>query len=340
MTTYLRLAREARGLTQTQVANALRIAAPDLSRWERGLRPVPEHWRDQLADHYGVLPDLLTSSVAVDGPVAGPVHHRQYKNVPAAVQKQIDARVMLHARAAGALLDGVELDVPFQVPELDVSPRQAAMLVRANWRLPSGPIPDLVGALERAGVIVLAEPFGTDRIAGLSVVRGTAFVMVVNTDCPWDRIRFTLAHELGHLVMHRSVLDEHVETEANDFASHFLMPDEDIAPDLVGRKLTWGYLLSLKPYWGCSAGATLQKAKALGAISERQYVSIRKYVSRTGQHRVEPNPLPPEQPTLLREIVEVQRGDLGSWQGVASHAGTWQAQEIARGYGGLRLASA
>lgn len=340
MTENLRIAREAAGLSQKDAAVRLGIAASDLSRWERGLRPVPPHRLNDLAQLYGVAPSFLSAETFLEGPIAGPLHHRSYKQMPAAIRKQIDARAMLHGHAIRRLLGGVEVDTPFVVPEYDVAPDDAATLVRSLWRLPNGPIHNLVETLERAGVVVVVESFGTDRVAGLSMLTGGRPVMVANADCPWDRIRFTLAHELGHMVLHRHFLDEYVEEEANQFAAAFLMPAQDIAPYFARTKqITVGYLLALKTQWGTAASALLRRARDLGRINEKQYSRLIRQMSGSGLLRREPNQVPAETPALVKEIAEQQKADLGSWSAVASVVEALSPQDIARTYAAQRMAA-
>ena len=100
-------------------------------------------------------------------------------------------------------------------------------------RMPSGPVRDLMGWLESAGCLVVAEDFGVitggGRVDGLSQWAGDWPVMLVNGRVPTDRLRLTLAHEPGHLCLHSAELGGDPEGEANAFAAEFLMPAAVIA---------------------------------------------------------------------------------------------------------------
>ena len=92
----------------------------------------------------------------------------------------------------------------------------------------------MVTLLENNGIIVISMVFGTDKMDGLSSITNKGRrVVFLNSRMPSDRIRFSLAHELGHIIMH---LDDIIpdnrdeEDEANTFASEFLMPSNDIKP--------------------------------------------------------------------------------------------------------------
>lgn len=105
------------------------------------------------------------------------------------------------------LLRNVE-ELPVQFERMDVdeykSPEEIARLVRAAWQVPYGPIRNLVAVVEAAGGIVVQCSFGTRQLDAVSQwPRGMAPLFFVNTDNPVDRWRYTLAHEVGHIIMHR-----------------------------------------------------------------------------------------------------------------------------------------
>src|SRR5262249_30585164 len=139
--------------------------------------------------------------------------------------------------------------------------------VRAMWNLPPGPIANLVGTIEAAGGIVLRWPFGTPKIDGISRwAPGLPPVFFLNDQIPMDRARLTLAHELGHMILHDAPFPE-MEPEANEFAREFLMPSREIRRRLEGCNL---YKLStLKPYWKVSMAALLYAAEELSVVTPR-----------------------------------------------------------------------
>ena len=124
------------------------------------------------------------------------------------------------------------------IPEIDPDEYQGAKKGRLNvedvartireaWMLPSGPIPNMVQIIEDNGGIVVPCDFGTDLLDAMSQrIDGLPVLFFVNIHVPADRVRHTLAHELGHMVLHTTNLkdDEEMEREADDFAGSFLLP--------------------------------------------------------------------------------------------------------------------
>ena len=137
-------------------------------------------------------------------------------------------------------------------------------------------------------------------------------LIVLNIDQPSDRMRFTLAHELGHLVMHKFP-SANMEQEANAFATALLLPTNDIAPYLIGRKIELSTLAALKPEWRVSMAGLLMAASRVGALDEGRSKYLWKIMSVKGYRLREPPELdfPREIPTVLKSIVDMHTSALG-----------------------------
>lgn len=189
----------------------------------------------------------------------------------------------------------------------------AARRLREHWNL-EGPITNLIGTLERHGILVVYRSLGSRAQDGVSSWPADLThppIVVVNDDLPPDRVRFTVAHELGHLLLHRVPADE-AEREANRFAAEFLVPAAAIKPELEG--LTTGdfaRLARLKPIWGVSIGMLVQRARDTETISDRQFREFRVRLTRLGWDINEPGSLPEERPTLLRKAITIGRESVG-----------------------------
>jgi Zn-dependent peptidase ImmA (M78 family) len=137
-------------------------------------------------------------------------------------------------------------------------------------------------------------------------------LVVLNSEQPADRLRYTLAHELGHLVMHRFPTLK-MEEEANDFASALLMPAADIKPYFVGRRVDLALLASLKPERRVAMQALLMRATALEFISKNQAQYLWKQISAKRLRLREPPELDfaPEKPTVIETMLRLHRDALG-----------------------------
>jgi Zn-dependent peptidase ImmA (M78 family) len=125
----------------------------------------------------------------------------------------------------------------------------------------------------------------------------------INADHNGERQRFTLGHELGHMVLH-DVPEPEYEKQADAFSAEFLMPEQEIRPQLEGHRLNLARLVDIKLHWRVSISAVVMRAETLGVISERQARSLWQMLNARGFRDREPFPIEPEQPTLLRAAID------------------------------------
>jgi len=309
------LARQARGLTQIELADRLGISQAQVSKIENGLDRADAVLVDRYARVLDYRPSFFYQKEALVG--LPPYHHRKRARLSAKKLDAVYAELNIRRMHLQALIRSAELDTPKALPDLHLDDfegdsAEAARVLREHWLLPRGPLKDMTRAVENAGILVLACDFGTDLLDGLSLrVEGLPPLIFLRTDMPGDRYRFTLAHELGHLALHwySPTSDDLMEAQADRFAAAFLMPAQDITPYLSGLSLS--KLMMLKQVWGVSMQAILYRAKDLGTIGERQHESLWRQISRAGYRRTEPVEVPRERPGLLMEVVELHLDELG-----------------------------
>jgi len=303
----LATARRAKGLSQEELAERVGVTQEAISRYESERRDPSPEVLEQLARALGVTARFLESSGAVKGAWAIDAHLRRRATARASIWRQKEARLNMLRQHARFLYEEVGVRSPQVVPTFDplfTDPEDAARMTRMQWRMPVGPVRNLLGWIESAGCLVIAEDFGTDRVDGLSQWVDDHPVMLLNASAPTDRKRLTAAHELGHLCLHTTDIGEDVEREANLFAAEFLMPAEVIRSEL--RNLSLGQLVELKRIWGVSVQALIERARHLGVLSADQRTVFYKQLSHRGWRKREPasEDIAPEAPRLSYEIAE------------------------------------
>lgn len=199
-----------------------------------------------------------------------------------------------------------KVDLPALDPEM--SPADAARAVRQVWNLGDGPIPDVVGLLERRGVIVSRLSAATDELDAFSCWIGDRpfVVLVANKDAA-DRSRFDAAHELAHLLLHHDAQpgDAELERAAHAFAAEFLAPSASIA-SMLPTRVDWRRLAELKLIWGVSMAMLLRRMRDLGRISDASYRRGMMEMGKLRWRKNEPVALgQPEQPELLSRAVQL-----------------------------------
>nr|MBA2671179.1 ImmA/IrrE family metallo-endopeptidase [Gemmatimonadota bacterium] len=244
-------------------------------------------------------------------------YHRKRQSVTSTALRQIHAELNIRRFHLARLLKAAQIDREVLFPELDVedyngSPEEVARAVRSLWQLPSGPVRNMMRSIEAAGGIVVPCDFG---VAEVDAIAQRVFdfppIIYYNPSIPSDRLRFTLAHELGHLIMHR-LPHPKMEPEADRFAAEFLMPERDIRPQF-GARVTIEIVAAMKPVWKVAVGALIRRARDVGKIDDATYTRLYKELSRRGYLRREPAELdfPPEKPTILPDLIVLHLNDLG-----------------------------
>ncbi|HKZ74251.1 MAG TPA: ImmA/IrrE family metallo-endopeptidase [Steroidobacteraceae bacterium] len=199
-------------------------------------------------------------------------------------------------------------DAPFPVRSI-ADADHAARAVRSHWGLGLDPIPDFVELLEERGIKVLAADLR--RIGGLTARvrrpgKDPVPVIVVNESEWGERQRFTLAHELGHLVMHVAPAID-AERAAHRFAGALLMPAESLWA-AVGRNrssVSRGELLELKKLYGVSVQAIAYRCRDLGIFGDRLFRTLFRQFSKAGWRTApyrEPFALPPVRPRRFERL--------------------------------------
>jgi Zn-dependent peptidase ImmA (M78 family)/DNA-binding XRE family transcriptional regulator len=301
----LAIARKARGLTQSELAELVGATQPTINRYEAGDRDPEPETVTALAKALGVTEQLLTHGNRFRGALAVDAHMRRHKTTKASVWRQREARLNLLRVHASFLFEEISIMSDQHVPTFDpedLPPQRAAQLIRAQWKMPLGPVVNLTRWLEASGVLVFEEDFGTHRIDGLSQWVGDHPVMLINAAAPPDRKRLTKAHELGHLVLHSSIATEDMESEANRFAAELLMPIDEIRPEL--RKVDLGTLVELKREWGVSMQAILERAYGLKTVTPEARTRFYKMMNARGWKSNEPGGefIPDEHPEFPAQI--------------------------------------
>lgn len=316
----LRLARQYRGFKQHQFARMLRVEPSTVSRIENGIIDASEDIADRAAGHLRFPRSFFEQTDRVYGfPLS--VHPSMWRKKAAVSQHDVDRALaemnirMMHLRR---LIRAVEYEPMLQMPALDVDAcrgdiETVATLVRRTWLMPAGPVRDLTSWLERAGCFVIHTDLPDAAMDGVTLhAPDTPPCIFLNRRQPSDRMRFSLAHELGHLVMHR-LPRPRMEDEANAFAGAFLAPANDIRPHFSGRRMTLPLLASLKPEWRMAMAALLYRGKQLGFVDDNQ---ARYLWQQFNMHKIrlrEPPELdfPPETPTLMPKLISLHLDQLG-----------------------------
>ena len=305
----LSLAREYRGMTQKDLAAAASITQPQIAQMENGqTNSASANTINAVIEALGFPIEFFELQETKIGFGSSSVFYRKKSKITAADRRVIQSKVNLHRIALKKMLNAVDIKPTLNLLTVDLesgkTPIDAANLIRSTWNIPDGPIQDLTKLLERAGIVIIECDFGTKYIDGTTIWNMDAPPTIyVNKDLSPDRYRFTIAHELGHLVMHEDH-NEDMENQADQFASELLMPKQFFSP-YVSRfhgapKLH--ELSALKGMWKVSIAAMIERMHQLNFISQEKRKVLYIMMNQQKIRQVEPNSFEKEKPALLEKI--------------------------------------
>lgn len=314
----LRVARQVRGLSQAKLSVESGLTQGAISKVENGLSEPSGDVAQKLADTLRFPLSYFYQSFQPFGlPVSVHPMFRKKASVPVKELEQLEAGLNLRLSHYQTLLRSIEVDRDLELPKFDLDdydndPVAIASLVRRTWQVPRGPIKNLVEYVERAGCIVVHCDFDNVSVSGVTIaLKGLPPFIFLNRNNPADRQRFTLAHELGHIVMHRLPTPD-MESEADRFAGALLLPPDQIAPYFMDG-VSLPKLAALKPVWRVSMASLLVAANNLGYLTPNQNQWLWRQFSAKGYRTTEPPELnlKVEEPSVIRDIIQVHLDEHG-----------------------------
>ena len=304
-TKRLSLARMRRRLTAKGLAEACDLSPMTITRLEKGENQPDQETILKLATAL----NFPSAFFFADDPEQLDTNAVSFRSLSKMSAKERDA-----ALAAGSL--GLQLsdwiEDRFELPKaslLDLSyeayPEQAAQSMRQFWKIGEKPVGNMIGLLEQNGVRVFSLSENTKTVDAFSFWRDEKPYVFLNTFKTAEHSIMDTAHELGHLVMHRHGgprSSRDAEREANQFASAFLMPANDVRARFPPR-ITVELIVKAKARWRVSAMAMTYRLKNLGLLTDWQYKSTCIELGKRGYRTAEPNGIERETSIVWQKIL-------------------------------------
>ena len=310
----LRLARKRSGLSLRALSSAMDglVSAQAIGKYERAEMMPSSTVAIALADALEVTPSYLLSpsSVSLES-----VEFRKLSSTRARERAAVEAEVLDHVDRYLQIeeilgVDTTGQDMPdgaaYSIQSMEDA-EEVATTLRAAWNLGSAPIQNMTELLEERGIKVFKLDL-PERVDGLScrvhrLDGDDVPVVVCSTGKSVERQRFTIAHELGHLVLDiPSTIPE--EKACHRFAGAFLAPGAELIREVGRRRHNFGFaeLIEIKRMFGISAVALVMRMRDLGIINEATLRTIFRGIGSSWRSE-EPHPLDREElPTRFRRL--------------------------------------
>lgn len=304
----LRLARHYWGKTLNDIAEEIGKTRQYVSQLEnsKGNLRLDDPTTKDLACFLHVAPTFFFKPVGVSLSEEQ-AHFRKLATTKTSMKQKVLAR--------GTIFDQLVefIDTKVRLPTVDFPDEsgaetteeieQAAERLRAHWGLGFGPISHMVRVVERAGAVVTLFQDTSTEVDALSITSRRPVIVRNEAKQSPFRLRFDIAHELGHLVLHEGQVtgDRKTESEANRFASAFLIPRSTFLKAFPrrGSRLDWIGISKMKMDFQVSKAAIVYRARSLGLIDDYQYRGAVIYLKNQGEGITEK-----EDPYCIREQPE------------------------------------
>lgn len=309
-------ARKAAGLALRTVAEQAELSHTTVSKFEKELQKPSSAQLIKLAKILGVRTEYFfrPENLKIDG-----IEYRKKSTLPQKSLDKVQADIFDQAERWHELLSLYPQSplqpfaLPGGLPELISDANQVeavAETVRAAWQLGLSCIPDMIDALESQGIMVISSTVDSGhKFDGLAGTISGMPLIVVGANWTGDRQRFTLAHELGHLLLKERLAESLLgdeETLCNRFAGAFLLPKQTLIEHLGKNRhrLEMNELYMLKHEFGLSMQGVLFRAWQAEIITPAIFQSIYKFFSLKGWRTREPKQqYPSEQTILFKQLV-------------------------------------
>lgn len=312
----LKEARLARGYTVTALAENIGISKQTISKYELGQASPSSETMMKYCNFLNFDINFFMFNNEDSNTNYGTIFFRSLKSAESQIREEIKIRIKWTNNIYRYINEFVEFP-KLNLPNIDTDLledldlykiEEIANKVREHWNVGNGPITNLSILLEQNGIILCNSNIDDVKIDACSqVINNTAIFFIRTNEISACRLRFDLAHELGHLILHSEITKEEIEDknlldqiekEANMFASAFLLPREKFSNEVLALSLD--HFVNLKSRWKVSIAAMIYRCRELGIFNDSQVLYLRKQISLKKWRTKEP----------LDEVIAIERPKL------------------------------
>jgi Zn-dependent peptidase ImmA (M78 family) len=298
----LTFARRRRGHNKTALAELSKVHIRSITGFEAGEFSPASDTLERIAAALNFPPEFFFGD-DLDEPSLDTGSFRSMSKMSSRLRDMAICQATIGLYLSDWLAAKFELPSP-DLPDLsrEPDPEAAAESLRRAWLLGVLPIRNMIHLLEAKGVRVFSLSIEAREVDAFSMWKGGTPYVFLNTYKTSEHSRFDAAHELGHLVLHKegSPHGREAETQANRFASAFLMPRASVLAN-APKYPVYETLVQLKRIWSTSVSALAYRLHELAAISDWQYRGLAVEITKRDRAK-EPDGIPCETSLILPMI--------------------------------------
>lgn len=299
------------GVSKADLAGEVGVSAAAIGQYEAGVNSPRPEVLDRLASTLKVRPEFFGAGRPLARIDTVNAHFRSLRSARVSDRQKALATATLVWELTFALERYVKLpEVDLPILPADTRPSEAAAALRLHWDLPDGPVRHLAATAESRGIVVAVRPLHEiDAVDAFSVVIVDRPIIVTTPRRSQNvfRHRFSIAHEIGHLLLHGES-SEHsaaIENEADEFAAAFLTPAAAM-DEVLPQRLDLAALDRLGRTWGVSPHSLVRRMVERGRTTESSARRAYQRLAVVDDPAADPtSAYPGEMPSLLKKAAEL-----------------------------------
>jgi len=306
------------GLTLQELGDKVGVTRQYINQLETGAKQPANDLTSALSEILKVTNSFFLKEVKNDVKYEQ-CHFRKRKTTPVGLANRVLALGTIFEEIVDIIDEYLELpetnfpDVELNNNYPEESIERAAENCRKLWGLGlDTPILNMIRVLENNGAVITSFKEISEKVDALSMNRKRPIIVRNGGKESCSRMRFSLAHECGHLVLHQGIETgcSITEKQADAFASAFLFPRKAFLKEfpacITPTRIRWEELYSLKLRWKISVRAIIYRAHYLGLMTSQQYRTANVHLNKTGQSKSEfyDDEIPMEEPEILSAAID------------------------------------
>ncbi len=292
----LKSARIMAGLSMQELSDLVdnQISKQSISKYEKGMMKPDSQLLIRFSKALNVKPEYFFRPFEIE------LEKIDFRKKSTLSKKEIES---INAKSKDFLERYIEIEEHLGINQKFENPIQdikinsvedierAVLELRQVWKLGLNPLSNIFEMLENKGFKIF-EVEASKKFDGLSSIVGNSIpLLVVNQISDILRRRFTILHELGHVLLQlpKECQNKEIEHYCNYFAGSFLIPKQVLIAELGVKRNTvmLEELIEIKEYYGISLQAIVYRAKELNIISEQSAKRFWRFIKSTPERQQE-----------------------------------------------------
>lgn len=321
----IKQARVSRGYSMADLGNLVGVSRQAISKYEIGTYTPTEAVLSRIASVLRYEISFFRKPLPSDAASPSTVFFRSRRSTTKKSKEAAKEKIAIFQEIDKYLRQFVSfpkvnlptIDYHFTYEQLNIQQiEEFAMAVRNNWGLGNAPIVNLTNVFQKNGIMISVMNLNNKKIDAFSVWKDAIPYIFLSSEKYSDvRLRFTLAHELGHLLLHANYINEEeiqtkvifdkIEKEADLFAAALLLPATTFSNDIYSTSID--HFINLKKKWKASIGSMIYRCQDLDLLTENQIKYLKDQMSYNHYWKSEPldNIIPLEQPFAHKQAFDL-----------------------------------